>query len=138
MISNCFLQNNIHDELHHIIQVFFLLYFLNYQLLNFLCYYKDNSYFTNVIYRYSLKRAIEDRRVKMVEYIADGNIPTRNEDKWKAILKSHDDIKSKLNILPLTLVVTADVPACKRIADDFKKFLQEKYNTLVTFQPNEK
>lgn len=92
------------------------------------CYYKDNSYFTNVIYRYSLKKAIEDRRVKMVEYVTDGNIPTRNEDKWKVILKSHDDIKNKLKILPLTLVVTADVTACKRIAEDFKCFLEKNYN----------
>lgn len=92
------------------------------------CYYKDNSYFNNVIYRYSLKKAIEDRKVKMVEYVADGNIPTRNEDKWKVILKSHNDIKNKLNILPLTLVVTADVTSCKRIAEDFKIFLEKKYN----------
>lgn len=92
------------------------------------CYYKDNSYFTNVLYRYSLKKAIEDRRVKMVEYVADGNIPTRNTDRWKVILKSHEDIKGRINILPLTLVVTADVSSCKRIAEDFKKFLESKYN----------
>lgn len=92
------------------------------------CYYKDNSYFTNVIYRYSLKKAIEDRRVKMVEYVADGNIPAKNEDKWKVILKSHEDIKNKINILPLTLVVTADVTACRRIAEDFKCFLEKTYN----------
>ena len=88
------------------------------------CYYKDNSYFTNVIYRYSLKQAIEDKRVKSVEYITDGNVPKRNEDKWKVILKSHNDIKNKLKSLPLTLVVTSNVNSCKRIAEDFKIFLK--------------
>ena len=92
------------------------------------CYYKDNSYFTNVIYRYSLKQAIEDKRVKSVEYIADGNVPKRNEDRWKVIFKSHNDIKNKINNLPLTLIVTSDVSSCKRIAEEFKIFLENEYN----------
>lgn len=101
------------------------------------CYYKDNSYFTNVIYRYSLKQAIEDRRVKSVEYVADGDVPTKNEDKWQVILNSHNEIKSKLAILPLTLIVTADINSCKRIAEDFKAFLEKKFN-ISREQVNEK
>lgn len=92
------------------------------------CYYKDNSYFGDVIYRYSLRDAIEDGRVKSVEYISDGNMPTKNEDKWKVIINSHEEIKRQNSILPLTLVVTADINSCKKIAIEFKKFLKELYS----------
>lgn len=92
------------------------------------CYFKDNTYFPNVIYRYSLSEAIEDRRVKSVEYVSDSNMPTRNDDKWKVIINSHEEIKRKINYLPLTLVVTADINSCRKNAKEFKDFLKEKYN----------
>ena len=63
------------------------------------CYYKDNSYFSNVIYRYSLKDAIEDRRVKTVEYVSESNIPSKNEDRWKVIVNSHENIKKQILII---------------------------------------
>ena len=91
------------------------------------CYYKDNTYLSNVIYRYSLKEAIEDRRVKNVEYVDESNMPVKNEDKWKVIDNSHEQIKKELKILPLTLVVTATTPSCEKIANDFKKYLSIKY-----------
>ena len=91
------------------------------------CYYKDNTYLSNVIYRYSLKEAIEDRRVKNVEYVDESNMPVKNEDKWKVIDNSHEQIKKELKILPLTLVVTATTPSCEKIANDFKKYLSSKY-----------
>ncbi len=89
------------------------------------CYYKDNTYFSNVIYRYSLKQAIEDRRVKLVEYVSESNIPVKDEDKWKVIINSHEEIKKKINYLPLTLIVTANVNSCKKKASEFKRFLKE-------------
>lgn len=91
------------------------------------CYYKDNSYFSNVIYRYSLKQAIEERRVKSIEYVSESNMPSKDEDKWKVIMNSHEGIKKQLNYLPLTLVVTSDIKMCNKIATEFKKFLMNEY-----------
>lgn len=92
------------------------------------CYYKDNNYFSDVIYRYSLRNAIEENRVKSVEYVSEDNVPSKTEDRWKVILNSHEDIKSKISYLPLTLVVTANIPSCKKYAAEFKQFLKQKYN----------
>jgi len=92
------------------------------------CYYKDGDYFSNVIYRYSLKKAIEDDRVKQVEYIAEENIPSKSEEKWQVIYNSHEDIKNQLGFLPLTVVVADTIRNCKKIANEFKKILSEKYN----------
>ncbi|MDD2391570.1 MAG: DEAD/DEAH box helicase family protein [Bacilli bacterium] len=91
------------------------------------CYYKDNSYFSDVIYRYSLKKAIEDNRIKMIEYVSESNVAKKQEDQWKIIINSHEEIRSKISYLPLTLVVTANISSCNRTAMDFKTILKDKY-----------
>lgn len=92
------------------------------------CYYKDGDYFNNVIYRYSLKKAIEEDRVKQVEYIAEENIPSKSEEKWQVIYNSHEDIKKQLGFSPLTVVVADKVSRCKQIANEFRNILSEEYN----------
>jgi type III restriction enzyme len=91
------------------------------------CYYNDNNYFSDVIYRYSLKKAIEESKVKMVEYVSESNVPNKMEDRWEVIIKSHDEIKSKINYRPLTLIVNANINSCKKTAAEFKKILKNKY-----------
>ena len=92
------------------------------------CYYNDNNYFSNVIYRYSLKQAIEDNRVKSVEYVSESNLPTKNEDRWQVIINSHESIKQSIKLLPLTLIVTSNISSCKKTAFEFKKILKDKYS----------
>lgn len=92
------------------------------------CYYSDNNYFSNVIYRYSLRQAIEDNRVKSVEYVSESNVPTKAEDRWKVIINSHNEIKNRIKTLPLTLVVTANITSCKKTANEFKRLYRDEYN----------
>ena len=92
------------------------------------CYYSNNDYFNNVIYRYSLKQAMEDNRVKMVEYVEESNFPIKNDNKWQVIINSHEEIKKKINQRPLTLIVTANIPSCRKVAFEFKKILETKYH----------
>ena len=92
------------------------------------CYYSNNDYFNNVIYRYSLKQAMEDNRVKMVEYVEESNFLTKNDNKWQVIINSHEEIKKKINQRPLTLIVTANIPSCRKVALEFKKILETKYH----------
>ena len=101
------------------------------------CYYNNNDYFSNVIYRYSLRKAIEDDRVKLVEYISEGNIPTKSEDRWQVIFNSHEEIKKKIHLLPLTLIVTANKTSCNKTALEFKNLLKNKYK-LTDNEVNEK
>lgn len=92
------------------------------------CYYSDNNYFSDVIYRYSLKTAIEQQRVKTVEYISEDNVPNKREERWQVIINSHNDIKKKLNTLPITIVVTDKTTTCDNIAKEFKLYLKTLLN----------
>lgn len=90
--------------------------------------YIGNDYFADVIYRYSLKQAIEENYVKRIDYIAEmphGNDP---DEKWQLIRNRHEDIKRKLQkhkILPLTIVVTPSIARCQDVSDGLKAFLME-------------
>lgn len=92
------------------------------------CYYSDNNYFSDVIYRYSLKEAIADDKVKLVEYVSESNVSSRIEDKWDVIINSHEHIKTQVPILPLTVVVTANITSCNKVFSDFKNYLIRKYS----------
>lgn len=99
------------------------------------CYYKDNDYFTDVIYRYSLKQAIEEQRIKTVEYISEDNVPSKKEEKWQVIIKSHDAIKKSLEnsgLLPITIVITETTSGCDKKAEQFKSYLKEYYHMSDT------
>jgi len=89
--------------------------------------YIGNEYFSDVIYRYSLLRATEERFVKRVQYIAQMPQTTRpEEEKWKLVLNHHEEIRRQLKshkIRPLTIVVTRDIRSCKEVAENFKNFL---------------
>lgn len=90
--------------------------------------YIGNDYFPDVIYRYSLRKAIEERFVKLVRYIAEMPAHDQQEDvKWQLVLNMHEDIRKKLksqNIRPLTIVVTKDIEQCNEAAMHFKAFLE--------------
>jgi len=83
--------------------------------------YVGNDYFSDVVYRYSLRQAIEERWVKKVEYVAEMPATQGQEDRWQLIWQRHDDWKRKLksrNIRPLTIVVTQKIAACKQVAEE--------------------
>lgn len=101
------------------------------------CYYSNNVYFSDVIYRYSLKTAIAEDKVKMVEYVSESNVSSRAEDRWNVIINSHEYIKSQIPILPLTVVITANITSCDKVAKEFKTFLMNKYS-LTELEATEK
>lgn len=88
--------------------------------------YVGNDYFSDVIYRYSLRQAIEERFVKKVEYVAEMPSTHGQEDRWQLIWQRHEDWKKKLKnrgIRPLTIVVTQKITACKQVAEDLIDWL---------------
>lgn len=92
--------------------------------------YLGNEYFSDVIYRYSLRQAMEEKFVKKVQYVAE--MPrTRQpeEEKWQLVRNRHEEIRRKLKahkLRPLTIVVTKDIRGCKDVAEKFKAFLKEE------------
>lgn len=92
------------------------------------CYIGD-EYFTDVIHRFSLRDAIEAKFVKSIRYVAEDS--SGNEDeKFQKIYDNH--IENKLvkyrMVKPLTILVTKNIAACKRLTDKLIAFLAKKEN----------
>lgn len=90
--------------------------------------YVRDDYFSDVVSRYSLRQAMEDRFVKRVEYATDMPATGDPEEYWQLIYNKHQDIRKKLkkrNLKPLTIIVTRDVASCKRIANELQGFLED-------------
>ncbi|KHL02378.1 hypothetical protein LK10_12895 [Sinomonas humi] len=89
--------------------------------------YQSDDYFSDVIYRYSLRQAIEDGYVKTVDYVAEDSSSNRDE-KFQKIYDNHiynRDQKYRL-VKPLTLIITRDISACKRVTRDLIEFISKK------------
>jgi type III restriction enzyme len=95
--------------------------------------YLGNDYFSDVVYRYSIRQAIEDRFVKSVEYIAEDDINDRREgDRWNTIFESHQaiarNLPSRFSEKPISIIVTKDIKTCKAEADKFNELLKSRNN----------
>lgn len=91
------------------------------------CYVKD-EYFADVIYRYSLRQAMEERYVKKVSYVAEVPPSGVADAKWQLIYNYHADLRRKLKprgLLPLTIIVTQTIRQCQDVTDELKGFLHE-------------
>lgn len=92
------------------------------------CYVGDD-YFADVIYRYSLRQAMEEKYVKKVEYVAEMPRTGDPDEKWQLIHNRHEDARRKLKkrkLRPLTIIVTPTIARCKDVADELEAFLVEE------------
>jgi type III restriction enzyme len=92
------------------------------------CYIGD-EYFSDVVNRYSLRQAIEERFIKKIEYVAEMPQTDNQDEKWQLIYNRHQGWKKQLKnrgIRPLTIVVTKDIKTCKHVAEELKSFVQER------------
>ena len=88
--------------------------------------YIDDEYFTDVIYRYSLRQAVDDKMVKMVDYVSKDDDLDKNI-KFQKIYDNHKQNKDHYRkIKPLTILVTKDIKNAKRLTSDLNEFLQKK------------
>ncbi|MCS4488898.1 DEAD/DEAH box helicase [Streptococcus sciuri] len=92
----------------------------------------ENDYFSNVIYRFSLRDAIEQGFVKDIEYISKEDIPNDRDERWQVILNSHNHIAEQLpkelSIKPITIIVTSKQNLADSKAKAFKNFLKAQRN----------
>lgn len=92
------------------------------------CYVAD-EYFSDVVHRYSLRQAIEEKFVKSVEYVDE--LPSsaeKPEEKWQLVFNRHKDWKKRLKarrIRPLTIVVTQNIRAAEQVTEELVGFLKE-------------
>lgn len=91
------------------------------------CYIGD-EYFADVVSRYSLRQAIEERFVKSVDYVTEMPDTDAPEEKWQLVYNRHKEWKrvlKKQGIRPLTIVVTRDINGCELVAEELREFLAE-------------
>lgn len=89
------------------------------------CYIGD-EYFTDVVHRYSLRQAIEDRVVKTIRYV-DSDDSTTELERLQKIYDNHvGHRKQYRQVKPLTVLVTKDIAACKRLTEELVDFLKSK------------
>jgi type III restriction enzyme len=85
--------------------------------------YHDNEYFNDIIYRYSLRKAIEDKIVKNIEYVQKDDSSGINE-KFQKIYQNHqDNVRKYDKIKPLSILITKDINKAKNLKDDLVDFL---------------
>lgn len=91
------------------------------------CYVGD-EYFPDVIFRYSLREAMEQRYVKKVDYVAEMPKTGDPDEKWQLIRNHHEENRKKLGkrkLRPLTIIVTPTVNRCIDVGEELKSFLIE-------------
>lgn len=91
------------------------------------CYVADD-YFADVVYRYSLRQAMEERYVKNIDYVAEMPETGDPDEKWQLIRNRHEETRRKLKrrgLRPLTIIVTQKIAKCKDVANELKAFLVE-------------
>lgn len=86
--------------------------------------YIGNDYFADVVYRYSLREAIEQGFAKRIDYVAEDTSQSQYE-KFQKIYDNHLEHKTARyrKVKPLTILVTRDISACKRLTGDLIEFL---------------
>ena len=88
--------------------------------------YIDNEYFNDVIYRYSLRQAIDDKIVKTVDYVQKDDSGKKLYEKFQKIYQNHEKAKLKYSeIKPLTILITQDIKKAKILHADLIEFLVE-------------
>ena len=88
--------------------------------------YIENEYFTDVVFRYSLREAIEDKMAKTISYVAEDS-PGGESEKFQKVYDNHRKNKEKYRkIKPLTIIITKDINHCKKLTEKWLEFIAEK------------
>ncbi len=89
------------------------------------CYVKNN-YFADVVYRYPIRQAIDDRWIKEVFYL-DKDSSASDPERFQKLLAQHEKNRKRYRPLkPLTIAVTANIKAAEELAGELVGFLADK------------
>lgn len=100
--------------------------------------YINNEYFNDVIYRYSLREAIENKFVKNVHYVVE-NTDNNEHEKFQKILQNHNRNQTLYpNLKPLSILITKDIKVAKQLKTRLVEFLVERGLGTEEYLGNEK
>ena len=93
--------------------------------------YIEDDYFNDVIYRYSLRQAVNENIVKMVDYISK-NDDADDDVKFQEIYDNHIQNKNTYRkVKPLTILITKDITKAKQLQSWLIEKLSEKENIPI-------
>lgn len=86
--------------------------------------YVGNEYFTDVVYRYSIRQAMEEGVVKQVNYRVTSEAQETQETRFQKYLQlHHENGKRYANLKPLSILVTSTINTAEQVANEFIRFL---------------
>ena len=87
--------------------------------------YVTDDYFPDVIYRYGLKQAIEDKVVKKPDYKIEDSFAAHDWQKTYAFHLKNQEIYGK-KLKPITIVVTQEIARCVEVWRELVDFLAKR------------
>jgi type III restriction enzyme len=85
--------------------------------------YVGNEYFSDVVDRYAIRDAINERWVKEVYYLTEDDSAT-NDERFQKLLAQHEKNRARYQPLkPLTIAVVKDIKAANALAAELVEFL---------------
>lgn len=88
--------------------------------------YIENEYYIDVIYRYSLRQAIEDKVVKNIDYVQKDESSNEIKIKLQKIYQNHINNKRIYSkVKPLTILVCKDIDNAESLEQELIDFLLE-------------
>ncbi|MDZ4172761.1 MAG: DEAD/DEAH box helicase family protein [Methanobacteriaceae archaeon] len=88
--------------------------------------YIKDDYFNDVIYRYSLRQAVNDKMIKMVDYVSK-NDDAEDYVKFQEIYDNHQqNINTYRKVKPLTILITKDITKAKQLQSWLLEMLSKK------------
>jgi type III restriction enzyme len=88
--------------------------------------YVANDYIADVVHRYSIRDAINDRWVKDVFYVAKDE-STTDDERFQKLLQQHEtNRKTYKPLKPLTIAVTKNIKAAEDLSEALIEFLAEQ------------
>lgn len=88
--------------------------------------YIDDEYFADVIYRYSLRTAIDQKIVKNIDYVREDDSKD-DDERFEKIYSNHlDNKKNYREIKPISILVTKDINAAESLRNRLIEFLVTK------------
>lgn len=86
--------------------------------------YINNEYYNDVIHRYSLREAIDDKVVKSIDYVQKDDGGSDLYEKFQKIYLNHEEnIKVNSKLKPLTILITKDIDKARGLKEDLIDFL---------------
>lgn len=87
--------------------------------------YLGNEYFTDVVFRYSIGTAMDERTIKEVYYLERDDSAT-DDARFQKLSNQHEKNRQTYGVKPLTIAVTKNISGAEELHDALVEFLGQR------------